>query len=252
MKRVPDFCEGDGSVALTFDEGPSDFTTIVLDQLASSKIKVTFHVITKYLNTVAYVANMRRAFKDGHVIGLRFPTTVDPTQLTQNQLVSALRNEANQIFSVIGTYPKFIRLPSDKLTDDVVAVVQSEGYIVTKWTIDPMDYTAGLDAAQIVAKYSDMFKLVSKGTAGYISLHHDIYTLYRDKPDIIPTLVNAVQAAGYKFVTLDKCLLEAEAYRATNGEGNPTASSVKSDGSESALVSMWSMLASVFSFFLMN
>lgn len=61
-----------GQVAITFDEGPSEYTVGALNGLSATAAVATFHVITKYLNNVAIVTNLEAAYAAGHVIGLRY------------------------------------------------------------------------------------------------------------------------------------------------------------------------------------
>ncbi len=59
-------CTSEKTWALTFDDGPSNFTTELLDILDASKIKATFVVMGAHAKK--YPDIIRRAFQSGHQI----------------------------------------------------------------------------------------------------------------------------------------------------------------------------------------
>lgn len=58
-------CTQDGLIALTFDDGPSNYTDVLLDQLTEANMTATFFV---NLNTVAHEAAVVRMDKEGHQV----------------------------------------------------------------------------------------------------------------------------------------------------------------------------------------
>ncbi|RYG45620.1 MAG: polysaccharide deacetylase family protein, partial [Chitinophagaceae bacterium] len=58
--------EKSNRIALTFDDGPSEFTPTVLDMLAAAGIKATFFCIGKNVDRFPEIA--ARIVKEGHII----------------------------------------------------------------------------------------------------------------------------------------------------------------------------------------
>lgn len=73
----------------------------MLNALKSNNVKATFHVTTKYINQVEVVTNVQRAFQEGHVIGLRYPTSLDPTQQSDDEIRTTLKDESAKIHTLI-------------------------------------------------------------------------------------------------------------------------------------------------------
>lgn len=210
------YCVKNGDVALTFDEGPSQYTVRVLKGLQDNKMNATFHVITKYFQNVAFVTNMETAYRQGHIIGLRYPNKeVDLTEESDEDIRLTLLTESETIYQYIGVYPKYLRLPFGKYDSRAVKIAESLGFVLTGWNVDPMDYQEGMNAATIAGTYVTQFNQVGQGLGRYIGLHHDIYPVYQD-PGVYQRLKNAFDAYKYRTVTLAECLGDPEPYRNGN------------------------------------
>ncbi|KAI3641400.1 hypothetical protein MIR68_000530 [Amoeboaphelidium protococcarum] len=213
LSNVPSFCSTPSQVALTFDEGPSQYTPAVLQGLAANDLKATFHIITDYFSNVAMVTNMQTAYSQGHVIGLRFKP--DATKLSCDAILSQLLTMSNQVYQIINVYPKFVRFSYDQYNDANVACVSGAGFVVSSNNIDVMDYDSGVTNEQISSAYIAQFSQVGRGLGRYIGLHHDLYTIYQD-PSVLANLATTLKNWGYNSVTMDKCLGIASAYRTSN------------------------------------
>ena len=212
--------------------------------LNANKVKATFHVVTKYLNNVSVLSNLQEAEKAGHVIGLRFPTEIDPTKASDETIRKVLRSESNNVYSAIKKYPKYLRLPSGKDDDRVVQIAQEEGFVVTRWNFDPEDYATGVTAGAISTKLQGEFSLVSAGRGRYIALVHDIYDVYKNT-QFLGDILGTVKNSGYTAVTLQDCLSDASAYRDTNGGGTTTTQSTNDAASSSVPSFMVPFVASL-------
>ena len=159
---VNSFCYTPGQFALTFDEGPNPNTKDVLAALEQKKVKATFHIVTKYLNTVSVFTNLQETERAGHIIGLRFPTEVDPSKASDETIRKVLRTESQLVYNAIKKYPKYLRLPAGKDDDRVVQIAQEEGFVVTRWNFDSLDYTNGLNVATVVADLNQRFRYFSR------------------------------------------------------------------------------------------
>ncbi|PNB52498.1 polysaccharide deacetylase, partial [Pseudomonas sp. GW456-E7] len=59
---------GDKTVYLTFDDGPSAYTTRLLDVLKRADVKATFFMLSPRMNE--FKQAVKRAEKEGHTLGL--------------------------------------------------------------------------------------------------------------------------------------------------------------------------------------
>ncbi len=79
-------------VALTFDDGPSDWTPSILDTLASRGVKATFFVIG--VNAEAHPNTVRREYSEGHEIGNH--TWSHPNLGLTSTVVTRIEIDANE------------------------------------------------------------------------------------------------------------------------------------------------------------
>jgi len=229
IEPIPEFCTSGGKVAVTFDEGPGPVTQSVLQALKNSKIKATFHFVTRYFNQVSVVTNVEAAYRDGHLIGLRFPTTIDPNSLSDDELASILVQESQKIFNIIGKHPKYLRLPLGQLKDSVYSVAQRLGFIITRWNVDSNDF-GDVKADNIVQTYRNQMDQVSPGAGRYIGLHRDLYNVYYDQT-VLSKMGSLFAEKKYESVTLDVCVGQGD-YRERNVDlqGGTAQGTQKGDG----------------------
>lgn len=224
-------------IALTFDEGPSDYTLNVQKALAAANASVTFHVVTAYLNQVTYSALVKQSYKAGHIIGIRFPTTANLISMSDDVYVKTLQENSARIYELVGVYPKYLRLPAGGYQERHIGLAQSMGFQITTWSLDFFDYNiadkakaANQDLFSVYKSYIDPeLQRVARGTASYILLLHDQYPVYLNET-ILPAVVTYLRNQyGYNIVTMDKCLLDKSPYRGDNNDPrNPGTKSVKS------------------------
>jgi hypothetical protein len=207
--------------------------------------------VTQYFNDQSVVANMEAAYEAGHVIGLRFPTGLDATAMTDKELTTTLQSESEKIHKELGVYPKFLRFSYDKFGAREIGIATKMGFVITGWNLgafrcrellmilDANDYNA--NRGSIETAYTTEFNKAPTGKGRYISLHHDLASVgaYTDT-GIFSTLKARAKTAGIEMVTLDVCTASGSAYRESNG------ASVTSDADSSARgVSVMAVLATL-------
>ena len=209
-------------IALTFDEGPGDSSLAIRESLLAAKAWSTFHVVTRYLGSVQYLTNLQELKRDGHVIGLRFPTTINPMLLSDDLFVKTLLDESRTLKNYIGVYPKYLRLPDGGYDDRLVNLARGLGFQVTRWNVDLFDYDIGnstaVDKIPLFRKpFQAEFSQVSTGSGRYIALFHDQAPVYQNRT-LLVNLADWLRNSSYKLVTMDACLMDTDPYRATNDD----------------------------------
>ena len=184
-------------VALTFDDGPTNYTQQYLDILAQYDIKCTFNLIGEQVEDCADAV---RATRDaGHQICSHTWTHPDLPTLGGDEVRTQLADTFAVIKSVADYDTTSIRAPYGDINFEVWA--QSNGLMTMSayWTHDSEDWKLpGVD--QMVANCT------SNMAPGSVILMHDGGGNRDQDVEALPRIIEAWQAAGYRFVTMEELL----------------------------------------------
>jgi len=127
-------------VALTFDDGPDDKTTIsILDTLAKYKIKGSFFFVGKNVNQFPDV--VKRAYDEGHLVLSHSFSHDDLTTKKAADIHADLKQTEDAIAKVIGRKPAILRTPYGETDEKVVKAAKEDGYHIVLWSIDTLDWS---------------------------------------------------------------------------------------------------------------
>ena len=181
-------------VALTFDDGPTNYTPQILEVLFRYNSAATFFVVGSRVNNYPQV--MRRIVETGSEVANHTWSHPFLTRLSSSQVFNEIESTNRVIHSAVGVTPTLIRPPYGAMNDDVIAAYPTLQYIM--WNIDTSDWShrnADITTAIIKRYVSD----------GAIILMHDLVPSTAQSMEvIIPYLVSR----GYQLVTVSE-LLEA-------------------------------------------
>lgn len=194
-------CTQRGMYAMTWDDGPAQYTEQLLNTLDSKNVKVTFHITTKYLTDPNIQSIIQRIAKAGHLIGLRTEADWDLFNMSDDQIRAGVARQANVLASFIGYTPGLIRLPYNKFDDRVVKAIESTGLVISSFNVETYDYTGSHD--RIVKSIQLSLSLTGKGAGSFISIQHDGV---QQSVGATAKIIDLVKSYGYKFVKLDECL----------------------------------------------
>lgn len=189
-----------GMFAMTFDQGPGISTGMVLDALMDHKVKATFHPVVSFLDEVTVVANLQRAAKEGHLIGLSIEDSLDLSDLSKEGILDAINARAEVIKSIIGYKPVYLRISKYKeLSADTIQYIIDKGYIISTYNIDSYDYST----KDILGQYKATLEKLSPHTkGGFIGVQRD---LIDDSAAATDNVIAYILEKGYKLVTMDEC-----------------------------------------------
>ncbi|TPX41087.1 hypothetical protein SeLEV6574_g06263 [Synchytrium endobioticum] len=206
----PVACKINNAVALTYDEGPSTNTKDILSSLATANVTATLHIATTYIqNNLDFQSYVRAAYQAGHDIGLRFNTQMNAANMTLSAFQAQVTSESQIVYNLIGVWPKFLRLGGVS-TAEIDAWVQSQGFVITGFAVDPKSYSSTPTA--ITNTYRDyLSKLV--GGQSFISYESDLYAA---AAQALPNTLAVIASYSYHVVPLSKCL-DTPSYRTVSG-----------------------------------
>ena len=200
--KIVDTCQANGMLALTFDEGPSQYMEELLQILAKNKIKASFHIIAKYLTTNSFAKIVKAAYAQGHDVGLRLDPALD-NNMRPDVVVKSLMQNAKFIEKNLGFRPKFVRLPYGETSSSLTQSIEQAGFIVTRANLDSQDYTPGTSIDDIVEKYDLYLGNAPDGMSSFISVQRD---QVHNSVLAVPQIIGIARENGYKIVRLSDCL----------------------------------------------
>jgi peptidoglycan/xylan/chitin deacetylase (PgdA/CDA1 family) len=200
----------DKVIAITFDDGPNEpYTSEVLDILDKYNVKATFFCVGK--NVELYPETARRIVAEGDVLANHSYTHDANHALTEYGARDLVMAE-NAIFDTVGVRPHLYRPPHGKKSPWELDAVRDQGMIEVTWSVS----SAELNGATAPSLANN---IVRETRGGEIILMHDGYGTSHncqnaDKSltvEALPTIIEKLQAEGYRFVTVPE-LLDVPAY----------------------------------------
>jgi len=199
-------CRHPNMIAITIDDGPVfGVTDITLNVLKKQKVKATFFVVGQQLKYPNNVNILKRADKEGHIIGSHTFFHRDLTTLSDTEIVKEMNFTSDAIFAAISKRPKLMRPPYGAINDRSRALITAMGYQIVGWNIDANDWNSSQKASGVL---STVKAQLSKQKAGIVLLHD----LHAQTYQALPGMVKLFKDNKSKIVTLDKCVDAKEVY----------------------------------------
>lgn len=181
-------------IALTFDDGPSNFTAPILDILKSKGAKATFFDIGKQSAEMPQME--QQILADGNQVGSHSNTHPDLTTLGRDALRKELDAGFSAISSASNTKSRMLRAPygafNKQCWSDASDMVSSN----ILWTTDTLDWKRPGEQA-----IKD--QVLKHAYSGAIVLMHDGGGDRTEDVNVLPSIIDALHAQGYEFVTVN-------------------------------------------------
>ncbi|GIM50242.1 polysaccharide deacetylase family protein [Capnocytophaga stomatis] len=174
-------------VALTFDDGPSVYTSQLLDVLKEESVKATFFVLGK--SASVQKQTLKRMAEEGHNIGNHSYDHKDFRKISDEEALRQIKLTDDIVAGITGEKPRYFRFPYGAHTKENLAMV---GRPVIMWNVDPLDWK--------YREASRVAEAMSKTSPQGIILAHDIH---KSTVQAIPQVIKNLKAQGYQIVSLD-------------------------------------------------
>jgi len=186
-------------VYLTFDDGPSPVTGLLLDTLEKYHAHATFFMLENRMKL--YPDSVTRLAEDGHGLGLH-GVTHDKKKFYQSpeSAVAEMKLAQSTLSNLTGITTELIRTPYGSkpyLTDEQKKAISEAGFIIWDWNVDSKDWYFR-DERLVEYTINQIEKLTTKGIEPVILLHDNKYTV-----DCLPQLLSYLLDQQYEFGILD-------------------------------------------------
>jgi len=187
-------------IALSFDDGPSQYTSQILDVLEQAQVPASF--FWQGQNLANYHAVIERSIKAGHTVANHSwnhdnGMTYNADELWQNQ-VAKTNDEFQQLFNIT---PRFYRPPYGEISDVQVKLLAEKGMKVMLWSVDSRDWNPEINSVTQIES-----ALINNQHEEVITLMHDAGGNRQNTVDALPAIIEHYKAQGYRFVNLETLL----------------------------------------------
>jgi peptidoglycan/xylan/chitin deacetylase (PgdA/CDA1 family) len=180
----------DKLVALTYDDGPSEYTPVILDALEATNSQCTFFVVGSRVNK--YSDTVKRASELGCEIASHTYDHVYLTDLDQDGIASQINKTNEAVKAITGSNCSLLRPPGGYINDDVLAETEDIPFIL--WSVDTKDWSTRNKASTIKAATKNI-------KDGDIILMHD---LYESTANGAREIIDNLNSQGFACVTVSE------------------------------------------------
>ena len=186
----------DRAVALTFDDGPSEYTPRILALLHRLRVPATFFVIG--LQTERYPDLVREEQAAGMAVGNHsydHPNRTPFARLPRRRIVAEI-TRTQALLARLGVHSVLFRPPGGSVSPYVLRAATKQRVRVVLWSVDARDWVSGTTAGQIVRR------VLAGVRAGSIVELHDGGGDRTATLKALPAIVAGIRKQGLRLVSL--------------------------------------------------
>ena len=187
-------------IALTFDDGPHDKTSEILDVLSKYNAKATFFCIGKQIEKQPEI--LKRIVNEGHTVGNHSYSHSNWNGFfSTNKIISEIQQTNAIIFQLVNKKVRFFRPPFGVTNPNIARAIIKTNHVIIGWNIRSLD--------TVIADENTIFERIKKRIKpGSIILLHDTSA---KTVNVLEQLLLFLQSESYSTKTIDE-LLEIPAY----------------------------------------
>ncbi|KAF8470677.1 hypothetical protein BDZ91DRAFT_547423 [Kalaharituber pfeilii] len=214
-------CVHPGTVALTFDDGPYNFTSTLLDTLDEHHFKATFFVTGVNIGKgpiddpiYGWDKVIRRMYNTGHQIASHTWSHADLDKLSEWDRRNEMYKLEMALRNIIGVIPTYMRPPYSSCSEKngCLQTMRDMGYHVVYFDLDTQDYL--MQTAEKIQVSKDIFSQAlnpansTPKADSHLVIAHDITE--QSAKNLTVFMVEEMARMGWKGVTVGECLEEGQ------------------------------------------
>jgi len=205
-------CVQDNVIALSYDDGPYEYTSELLDILKSYGFQATFFITGNNNGkgqidiTSPYPDLIKRMVAEGNQVASHTWSHYSLSNISHDLRISQMVKNEMAFNNIIGMWPTYMRPPYSDCTEEsgCWADLQALGYHRVYFDLDTQDYLNYLPSQ--IQKSKEVVKraLAHKGPTDYLSIQHDI--VEQSVSNLSAYYFDMIKKKGWKGVTVGECL----------------------------------------------
>jgi peptidoglycan/xylan/chitin deacetylase (PgdA/CDA1 family) len=184
-------------IALTFDDGPSEYSAPILDVLKEKGVKATFFDLGE--NSLRYPQAEQRMVAEGHQVASHSNTHPDMTTISNDAMRDDITKGFANIKATSGVTTKVLRAPYGDFGEGQWKNASDLISCNVLWTIDTEDWQR--PGAQAIHD-----AVLANAYNGAVVLMHDGGGDRSQDVEALPKIIDDLKAQGYQFVTIDQLI----------------------------------------------
>lgn len=192
---------------LSFDDGPSEVTPVILDTLKKKNVPATFFLVGSEI-TAEREEIVKRELAEGHSIGIHtFVHQKNKIYCDEKAFFEDFNLCRDRIHEVTGIYPLLHRFPWGSsngyvcpIVDDLIEKLKEQNVMSFDWNV------SGEDSVRQHVPGASIYRNVAKDLEKYekpIILLHDSNTM-QNTAAVLGEIIDMIAEKGYSFGTLDQ------------------------------------------------
>lgn len=187
-------------VALTFDDGPSSYTSEILDTLIRLRAPATFFPVGFMIDE--YPAAIQREVENGFAIGDHTENHARLAGLPPKEQEAELLEQAAELRRQGAPFPRLLRPPFGVYDDTTLKLARRNRMLVVLWTVETADYERPGDEAIVQ-------RVLEEVRPGAIVLLHDGGGDRSETVAALPRIIRELRSRGYRLVTIPQLALDS-------------------------------------------
>ena len=210
-------CKQPGTIALTYDDGPAEYTSDLLDRLDRAGAKATFFV-TGNSNGKGPIDAMgpfpsllRRMKDDGHQVASHSWAHADLSNITSVERKAEMYKNERAIANILNVFPTYMRPPYSSCTaaSGCQKDLKELGYHRIEFDLDTQDYLNPTpNQIQKAKDITELFFTSKRENGSALVILHDI--IEQSTSNLTDYLLDKIEEKGWKAVTVGECLGDPE------------------------------------------
>lgn len=196
-----------GMIYLTFDDGPSNVTSKILDILKEKNVKATFFVINA---DSSYDSLIKREYDEGHTVAVHSYThNYAYVYKSMDNYFTDLDKMINKVHDITGDYTKIIRFPGGSsntisrryqkgIMTNITKEVLSRGYHYFDWNVDCDDAGSAQNSSQV---YNNVVNNLSYNKTNVVLMHD--FNSNLKTVNALSDIIDYGLSHGYTFAAID-------------------------------------------------